>query len=71
MDSKLRMPSKAEERKINRGIQNDPDAFEASDEDFAKAKPASEVLPSRVYQAVKRRRGQRGSSGQGTGDFAA
>lgn len=56
------MPSKAEERKINRGIQDDSDTFEASDEDFAKAKPASEVLPSGVYQeAVKRRRGQRGS----------
>ena len=62
MDRKLKTPSKAEDKKINKGIQSDPDTFEASDEDFAKARPASEVLPSSVYQeAVKRRRGQRGS----------
>jgi uncharacterized protein (DUF4415 family) len=62
MDRKLKTPSKAEDKKINKGIQSDPDTFEASDEDFAKARPASEVLPSNVYQeAVKRRRGQRGS----------
>ena len=62
MDRKLKAPSNAEDKKINKGIQSDPDTFEASDEDFAKAKPASEVLPSGVYQeAVKRRRGQRGS----------
>ena len=61
MNRKLKMPSKAEETKINRGIQNDPDTFEASDEEFAVAKPAREVLPSMIYEEViRRRRGQRG-----------
>ena len=61
MNRKLKISSKAEERKINWGIQNDPDTFEANDEEFANAKPASEVLPSVVCQEViKRRRGQRG-----------
>jgi uncharacterized protein (DUF4415 family) len=61
MKRKLKMPSKAEQRKINRGIPSDPDTFEASDEHFAVAKPAREVLPSTIYQEViKRRRGERG-----------
>ena len=59
MNHELKMPSKAEERKINRGIQDDPDTFEASDEEFAVAKPAREVLPS-IIEVIKRRRGQRG-----------
>ena len=50
MDEKLRLPSKADERKTNRDIKNDPDTFEASDEDFAKSRPASEVLPPVLYE---------------------
>jgi hypothetical protein len=49
MDEKLRIPSRAEEKKINRDINNDPDTFEASDEDFTKSKPASKVLPRVLY----------------------
>ena len=59
MDEKLRIPSKAEERKINRDIKNDPDTFEASDEDFAKSRPASEVLPPVLYEEVIKRRNGR------------
>jgi uncharacterized protein (DUF4415 family) len=62
MDKKLKVPSKLEDKKIEKGILNDPDTFEASDEEFANAKPAKDLLPTGVYQEVlKRRRGQRGS----------
>jgi uncharacterized protein (DUF4415 family) len=62
MGEKLKAPSNSEEKKINKGILSDPDTFEPSDEDFAKAKRAKDVLPTGVYQEiVKRRRGQRGS----------
>jgi hypothetical protein len=60
MANKLTPPTKAEDKKINRGIARDPDTFEASAEDFARAKPAKDVLPANVYAAV-RRRGQRGT----------
>jgi hypothetical protein len=36
MNRKLKIPSKAEEKKIYRGIQGDRDTFEANDEDFAR-----------------------------------
>ena len=38
-------PNVAEEAAINAGIAADPDTFEASDEWFATAHPATEVLP--------------------------
>jgi uncharacterized protein (DUF4415 family) len=54
-------PSKEENDRINRDIASDPDTFEATAEDFARARPARDVRPRVVYQsAVKRRRGQRG-----------
>jgi uncharacterized protein (DUF4415 family) len=52
-------PTTAEDRRINRGIAHDPNTFEATAGDFARAKPAKEVLPANVYGAV-RRRGERG-----------
>ena len=54
-------PSRAENERINRGVAADPDTFEWTTEEFAEARPASEVLPRGLYEAaVKRRRGQRG-----------
>ena len=59
MARKLIPPTNAEDRRINRGIAHDPDTFEATAKDFARAKPARDVLPANVYEAA-RRRGQRG-----------
>ena len=43
-----------EDRHIKEGIASDPDAFEMTDEMFARARPASETHP-RVVDAYKRR----------------
>jgi uncharacterized protein (DUF4415 family) len=59
MARKLIAPTKVENKKINRGIANDSDTFEATARDFARGKPAKDVLPPNVYEAV-RRQGQRG-----------
>jgi uncharacterized protein (DUF4415 family) len=59
MAKKLIRPTKAEDRTINSGIARDPDTFEATPEDLARAKPAKEVLPANVYKSL-RRRGERG-----------
>jgi uncharacterized protein (DUF4415 family) len=59
MARKVIPPNRVEDRRINRGIARDRDTFEATAEDFARAKPAKEVLPPNVYEAV-RRRGERG-----------
>jgi uncharacterized protein (DUF4415 family) len=61
MARKLIPPTRAETLQINRGIAVDPDNPEWADEDFARARPAHEVLPPPMYEAaVKRYRGQRG-----------
>jgi uncharacterized protein (DUF4415 family) len=61
MVRKVTPPSKAEDGRINRGIGADPDNPEWTDEDFARARSAKEVLPPHLYKtAVKRYRGQRG-----------
>jgi uncharacterized protein (DUF4415 family) len=61
MVRKVTPPSKAEDERINRGMAGDPDNPEWSDKDFARARPAKEILPPRLYEAaVKRNRGQRG-----------
>jgi uncharacterized protein (DUF4415 family) len=59
MARKLIPPTPVEDKKINWGIARDPDTFEATREDFARAKPAKNVLPAHIYEAV-RRQGQRG-----------
>ncbi len=49
---KLKRPTLAEEARIQRGIAADPDNPEWTDGDFARAQPASEVVPQ-----LPRRRG--------------
>ncbi len=59
--TKILPPTNAEDLIINRGIALDPDNPEWSNREFARAKPAKDVLPQAVYEAaMKRRRGQRG-----------
>jgi uncharacterized protein (DUF4415 family) len=61
MARKLIRPTRAEASQIDRGIAVDPDNPEWTDEDFAHARPAHEILPPQMYEAaVKRHRGQRG-----------
>ena len=53
-------PTPAEDAAINAGIAVDPDSRELDAEWFAKAQPASEVLPPEMYAALvaKRPRGR-------------
>jgi uncharacterized protein (DUF4415 family) len=61
MAIKITPPTRAEDDRVNRGIETDPDNPEWTTEDFARARAAKDVLPPSVYQAaVKRYRGQRG-----------
>src|ERR1700692_2676224 len=62
MAKKLIPPTKAEDKKINRGIALDRDTFEATAEDFARANPAKDVLPAKIYEAVLRRGSARSAS---------
>ena len=45
-------PTPEEESAINAGIAADPDNPEWTDDDFARARPAREVLPPDVYAAL-------------------
>ena len=53
-------PTEQETAAIRAGIEADPDARELDDEWFAQAKPAREMLPPAVYEALvtKRQRGR-------------
>ena len=51
MVSKVTPPTKTEDDRINRGIETDPDNPEWTREDFARARPAKDVLPPDLYQA--------------------
>ncbi|MDR1311856.1 MAG: BrnA antitoxin family protein [Burkholderiaceae bacterium] len=53
-------PTPEEDKAINAGIAADPDNPEWTDEDFARAKPASESLPPGLYASLlaKRPRGR-------------
>ena len=51
---KVVAPSSAEEKRINAGIKSDPDTAEATEEDFARAKPA----PKKMQELTKRYRGK-------------
>ncbi|WP_407522386.1 BrnA antitoxin family protein [Methylobacterium oryzisoli] len=48
----------AEEAEIQAGIAQDPDNPEITAEQFARMRPAAEVLPPDLYAALTRRRGR-------------
>jgi len=56
MKLKLRRNTPAEEAAIQAGIDADPENPEWTAEDFAQARPASEVMPPELYQALVERR---------------
>jgi hypothetical protein len=51
----VQLPSEKEEAAIREGIAKDPDAREWTEEDFDTARPASEVLPPKVFSALTQR----------------
>lgn len=59
MARKLILPTKAEDRKINRAIASDPAMPEWTKQNFATARQAKDVLPPALYDGlVKERRGR-------------
>ena len=55
----LILSTKAENRKINRGIARDPGMPEWTEQNFATARRAEDVLPPALYDSlVKQRRGR-------------
>ena len=55
---KLPNSTDEEEARVQAGIAADLDNPEWSDEDFARAKPASKMLPSELYAALTKPRGR-------------
>jgi uncharacterized DUF497 family protein len=49
----IRLPTEAEELAIRRGIEEDPDAREWTEADFAAARPVREVLSPDVNAALR------------------
>lgn len=59
----VELPTAEEDARINAGITADSDSPELDDAWFARARPAHEVLPPKVYEgltALRRSRGDRG-----------
>jgi hypothetical protein len=48
-------PTEEENKRINAGIAADTDTFEPSDEEFARARPAKDVLPPALYEELRKR----------------
>lgn len=57
MPQKLRMPTDEEEAAIQRGIAQDPDNPEWTEEMFAQARPAAEVMGEATVRSLMRGRG--------------
>lgn len=55
--TKIKLPTKSDEARIRRGIAQDEDAFVWTSKDFARARPAREVVPE-IVKAYERRRGR-------------
>jgi uncharacterized protein (DUF4415 family) len=53
-------PTVEEDKRINRGIASDPETFEWTAKDFARAQPVAEIFPDLAAYSIKRKRGQRG-----------
>ena len=51
------LPTEEEDAAINAGIAADPDTWEATEEDFARMRPAEEVAPE-VVEVYRRSRGR-------------
>ncbi len=56
MKTRFRQNTDEEEAAINAGIAADPDSPEWTEEDFAHARPASEMMPPDLYRALVERR---------------
>lgn len=52
LKQRIRMPSLAEDRKINAGIAADPDTYELSDEEFRQLRPFRGRPPSAVRKVA-------------------
>lgn len=48
----IHMPDTVEEARINAGIAADPDTWVSTDEEFARARPGSEILPPHIYAGL-------------------
>ena len=55
MKRKFRLNTPEEEAAIQAGIASDPDAQEWTEEDFAQARPAAEMVPELVSYSLRRR----------------
>ena len=55
MNRKFRLNTPEEEAAVQAGIASDPDAQEWTEEDFAQARPAAEVVPELAAYALGRR----------------
>jgi uncharacterized protein (DUF4415 family) len=56
MKRKFRLNTPEEEAAIQRGIAQDPDNPEWTEEDFKRARPAAEMLPPELYRELTQRR---------------
>ncbi len=56
-EAKFLIPTPEEDAAIDRGIAEDPDTWEWSEEDFKRARPVSGVFPDLAAYSLSRKRG--------------